>query len=158
DLVSDRQSSNQSPHRQITKSPDADVIVVGAGPAGAVAATLLARGGARVRLLDRAAFPRDKLCGDTVNPGTLAVLRRLQLARAANTCGLPIHGMRLSGANGVVVDGRYPDGLVGRALLRRHLDWMLVEDALAAGVQFEPGVSVRGAIIEDGAVSGITLD
>src|SRR5262249_18810403 len=64
----------------------------------------------------------------------------------------------LSGANGVVVDGRYPDGLVGRALLRRHLDWMLVEDALAAGVQFEPGVSVRGAIIEDGVVSGVTLD
>ena len=56
---------------------DLDVVIVGAGPSGAVAATVLARAGARVRLLDRAAFPRDKLCGDTVNPGTLAILRRL---------------------------------------------------------------------------------
>src|SRR6478672_7898734 len=53
-----------------------DVIVCGAGPAGSVAATVLARGGARVLLLDRARFPRDKLCGDTINPGALAVLRR----------------------------------------------------------------------------------
>ena len=132
--------------------------MVGAGPAGAVAATLLARHGARVRLLDRAAFPRDKLCGDTVNPGTLAVLKRLQLARAVDTCGLPIHGMRLSGANGVLVDGHYPDGLVGRSLLRRHFDWMLVQDAVAAGAQFESGVSVRRAIVEDGTVAGVVLD
>ena len=57
-----------------------DVLIVGAGPAGTVAATVLARKGARVRLVDRARFPRDKLCGDTVNPGTLALLRRLGLA------------------------------------------------------------------------------
>jgi flavin-dependent dehydrogenase len=131
---------------------------VGAGPAGAVAATLLSRHGARVRLVDRAMFPRDKLCGDTVNPGTLAVLKRLQLAGAIDTCGLPIHGMRLSGANGVVVDGQYPGGLVGRALLRRHLDWMLVQDAIAAGARFEPGVPVRRAIVEDGGVAGVMLD
>lgn len=138
--------------------PDPDVVIVGAGPAGAVAATLLARHGARVRLVDRAAFPRDKLCGDTVNPGTLAVLKRLQLAGAVDTCGLPIHGMRLSAANGVVVDGHYPDGLIGRSLLRRHLDWMLVQDAVAAGVQFEPGVAVRQAIVEKGIVAGVVLD
>ena len=47
-----------------------DVIVCGAGPAGAVAATVLARGGARVLLVDRARFPRDKLCGDTINQRT----------------------------------------------------------------------------------------
>jgi flavin-dependent dehydrogenase len=158
DLVSDSQSSNRSPNRRIAKRPDVDVLVVGAGPAGTVAATLLARHGARVRLLDRAAFPRDKLCGDTVNPGALAVLRRLRLAGAIDSCGLPIHGMRLSGANGVVVDGRYPDDLVGRALLRRHLDWMLLQDAMAAGVQFEPSVSVRRAIVEDHIVSGVVLD
>jgi flavin-dependent dehydrogenase len=156
--VSDRQFSNRSPNHQIAKSHDADVIVVGAGPAGAVAATLLARQGARVRIVDRAAFPRDKLCGDTVNPGTLAVLKRLNLAGAIDTCGLPIHGMRLSGANGVVVDGRYPDGLVGRALLRRHFDWMLLQDALAAGAQFEANVPVRGALVEGGRVAGVVLD
>jgi len=56
-----------------------DVIVVGAGPAGTVAAIVLARAGARVRLLDRATFPRHKLCGDTINPGTLEALRALDL-------------------------------------------------------------------------------
>ena len=134
-----------------------DVLVVGAGPAGAVAATLLARAGARVRLVDRSVFPRDKLCGDTVNPGTLAVLKRLRLASGVETCGLPIDGMRVSGARGVVVEGRYPAGVVGRALLRRHFDWMLVEDAMRAGVQFEPGVVVRGALVDAGRVAGVTL-
>ena len=54
-----------------------DCIIVGAGPAGAIAGLVLARAGARVRLIDRTSFPRDKLCGDTVNPGTLALLARL---------------------------------------------------------------------------------
>jgi flavin-dependent dehydrogenase len=135
-----------------------DVLVVGAGPAGAVAATLLARSGARVRMIDRAVFPRDKLCGDTVNPGTIAILRRLRLASSIDTCGLPVEGMRLTGGNGVVVEGRYPDGVTGRALLRRDFDWMLLQDAMAAGVQFEPGVTVRSAIVENGrnaAVRGV---
>src|SRR3954449_12091341 len=58
---------------------DADVAIVGAGPAGAAAAlaVLAARPGARVALLDRAAFPRDKACGDGVAPQVLDVLARL---------------------------------------------------------------------------------
>ena len=56
-----------------------DVVIAGAGPAGAIAATVLARAGARVLVLDRARFPRDKLCGDTLNPGALAILARLGL-------------------------------------------------------------------------------
>lgn len=132
-----------------------DVLIVGAGPAGAVAGAVLARAGARVRMVDRATFPRNKLCGDTVNPGTLATLGRLGLARAIDSCGLPVEGMRLTGANGAIVEGRYPRGQVGRALLRRHFDWMLVQDALAAGVQFEPGVAVRGPLIDGGRVTGV---
>ena len=119
-----------------------DVLIVGAGPAGSVAATILARAGARVRLVDRSTFPRDKLCGDTVNPGTLAILRRLNVAASIETCGLPVAGMRVTGERGVVIEGRYPDGVRGRALLRRHLDWMLLQDALSAGAQFEPAFAV----------------
>ena len=55
---------------------NSDVIVVGAGPAGSIAALVLARAGVRVSLIDRARFPRDKLCGDTLNPGALAILDR----------------------------------------------------------------------------------
>ena len=56
-----------------------DVIVVGAGPAGTIAAYALARGGANVALVDKAAFPRDKACGDLVGPRGLQVLDDPQL-------------------------------------------------------------------------------
>jgi len=125
-----------------------DVLIVGAGPAGAVAATILARAGVRVRLLDRAAFPRDKLCGDTVNPGTLARLRRLGLAAPIDDRGLRVDGMRVTGPRGVAIDGRYPDGVYGRALIRRDLDWALLQQAIAAGARFEPSTAVRRPIVE----------
>jgi flavin-dependent dehydrogenase len=128
-----------------------DVIVVGAGPAGAVAATVLARAGAHVRLLDRAWFPRDKLCGDTLNPGAIAELERLDLAHPLDSLGLPVEGMRVTGPGGVSVESRYPAGLRGRALLRRELDWALVQQAISAGVRFEPSLPVHRAIVEEAA-------
>ena len=54
-----------------------DVVVAGAGPAGSVAALVLARGGARVALVDKAAFPRDKACGDLVGPRGVGLLDEL---------------------------------------------------------------------------------
>ena len=135
-----------------------DVIVVGAGPAGAVAATVLARAGARVLLLDRARFPRHKLCGDTLNPGAMAILRRLGLAAAADTSGLRIDGMRVTGEGGVSIEGRYPAGLHGRAIARRDLDAALVESAVAAGVVFNDGVAVQAPLLasEPRAVVGVS--
>src|SRR5206468_12723183 len=124
-----------------------DCLIVGAGPAGAIAALVLARAGARVSLVDRAAFPRDKLCGDTVNPGTLALLRRLDLAGDVESRGLRIAGMRVTGADGTIVEGWYPPGLSGRAVRRRELDALLVGHAVAAGCQFEPHVPVSAAAI-----------
>jgi len=139
---------------------DDDVIVVGAGPAGAVAATLLARAGARVRLIDRARFPRDKLCGDTMNPGTLAALRRLGMAGPIEARGLRVDGMVVTGERGVRVVCRYPRDLYGRALVRRELDAALVEQALAAGARFEPQTTVRRAIVGQGRsprVAGVVV-
>ena len=123
-----------------------DVLIVGAGPAGAVAATVLARKGARVRMVDRARFPRDKLCGDTVNPGTLALLRRLGLADRLESRGLAIDGMIVTGADGVAVESA-----VSRwrwradRSVRRELDWSLLQQATAAGAEFEPWTTVRRA-------------
>jgi flavin-dependent dehydrogenase len=140
---------------------DLDVLIVGAGPAGAIAAIVLARAGARVRLLDRATFPRDKLCGDTINPGTLMALRDLDLSTPIDASGLRIDGMRVTGPTGVSIEGRYPDGLYGRALLRRDLDWALLRQAIEAGAQFESGVAVRHAIAESSGatrrVAGVAI-
>ena len=74
-----------------------EAIVVGAGPAGSIAALVLARAGVRVRVLERATFPRDKLCGDTLNPGSLSILDRLALGRSIRDAALPITGMRVAG-------------------------------------------------------------
>jgi len=133
-----------------------DVLIVGGGPSGAVAGAILARAGIRVRILDRATFPRDKLCGDTINPGTLAVLRRLELARDIERRGLRVHGMRLTG-DGIAIDGCYPAGAFGCAILRRDLDWLLLQDALAAGCEFDPGVTVQRAVVREvGAARAVT--
>ena len=123
------------------------MIVCGAGPAGAVAATVLARGGARVLLLDRAVFPRDKLCGDTINPGTLAILRRLGMA-AFESSAVAVDGMTVTGERGVRVRGAYGGGVRGLAILRRDLDAALVRHAGDAGARFEEGVLVRGPLVD----------
>src|SRR5215204_137217 len=97
-----------------------DVLIAGAGPAGAIAALVLARAGVRVTLVDRARFPRDKLCGDTINPGALNILRRLGIEHVTDG-GLPVRGMLVSG-DGVKVTGAYDDGQWGIAISRRILD------------------------------------
>jgi len=138
-----------------------DVIVCGAGPAGSVAATVLARGGARVLLLDRARFPRDKLCGDTINPGTIAILRRLGLAEGFEASALPVDGMIVTGERGVRVRCAYGDGVHGLAIVRRYLDLALVRGAAAAGARLEEGVLVRGPLLDTDAaeprVRGIVI-
>ena len=57
-----------------------DALVVGSGPAGSIAATVLARGGARVALVDKAKFPRDKACGDLIGPRGVQLLTDLGIA------------------------------------------------------------------------------
>src|SRR6476659_345256 len=127
----------------------ADVVIVGAGPAGSVAGIVLARAGVRVRLVDRATFPRDKLCGDTVNPGTLERLRRLGVDGGLDARALRVDGMRVTGERGDVIDGRYPRGQAGRAIVRRDLDWMLLQQAIAAGCEYEAAIAVRRATVDE---------
>ncbi len=119
-----------------------DVLVVGAGPAGALAAWRLASAGARVTIVDRDAFPRDKLCGDTLNPGAVAFLESLGIQQSPLPAARPLAGMTVSGPR-TRIDARYPAGVTGRAILRRHFDAWLLNQAVAAGAQFESGLMAR---------------
>jgi menaquinone-9 beta-reductase len=121
-----------------------DVAIVGGGPAGSLAAILLARAGARVRIFDRSTFPRSKLCGDTLNPGAVAILSRHFDASSLLSQGLPIDGMLLTGPGRVQVRGRYRPGQIGCAITRRVLDAWLLAQVRAAGVQVDEGVRVSG--------------
>lgn len=136
-----------------------DVLIAGAGPAGSVAATVLARAGARVLVLDRARFPRPKLCGDTLNPGALAVLQRLGLGCAAGA-SIPLAGMIVTGDDGTRVIGRY-ETVSGRSISRCELDAALVMAAAGAGARIEQGVLVQGPIVDtsghDPVVKGLRI-
>jgi geranylgeranyl reductase family protein len=111
-----------------------DVLVVGAGPAGSIAALVLARGGARVALVDKAAFPRDKACGDLVGPRGVQLLSDLDLPVPG---AIPVGDMIVVGPTGRRVrlpcfPGRtYPDHAL--AVPRTSFDAMLREAAVAAG-------------------------
>jgi flavin-dependent dehydrogenase len=137
-----------------------DVLIAGSGPAGSVAATILARAGARVMVVDRARFPRPKLCGDTLNPGALAVLQRLGLGCSAGA-SMPLDGWIVTGEGGVRVEGRY-DGVNGRSVSRCAFDSALMMAAAGAGARIEEGVLVQGAVVDSSGqqptVIGLTVN
>lgn len=138
-----------------------DVLIAGAGPAGCMAAVVLARTGARVLVVDRARFPRHKLCGDTLNPGALALLAHVGLGAVADT-GVPLDGMMVTGPSGARIIGDYGEGVAGRALPRAVLDARLVDEAVRAGAQVREGVRVVEPLYDESGprtqVRGAVLD
>ncbi|TWH75301.1 NAD(P)/FAD-dependent oxidoreductase [Modestobacter roseus] len=122
--------------------PHVDVLVVGGGPAGAACAAAARRAApdADVLVVDRADFPRDKVCGDGVAPEALDVLAALGVDVAALTDGFPgVPRLRLTGPGGDVVERttRRPSVVVPRAVLDgRLLDQVLAGGMCGGGVRF----------------------
>ncbi|MFW6078560.1 MAG: NAD(P)/FAD-dependent oxidoreductase [Gemmatimonadota bacterium] len=141
---------------------EADVAIVGAGPAGAACALLLARAGHDVLLLDRQAFPRPKPCGDCLSAAATDQLDRLGvlpdvLARRPAR----LHGWRIVAPDGSAFVGRFgvaPDGRPRTALSlsRDRLDETLVTAATRAGARLWTGLHVTDLVRDDeGGVTGV---
>jgi flavin-dependent dehydrogenase len=135
-----------------------DVVIAGGGPGGALAAYLLARAGARVTVFERSRFPRPKLCGDTLNPGAVALLGRHFDLTSLVVRALPIDGMLLSGPGPVQVRGAYGPNVHGLAVSREVFDQWLIAQAVRAGARLEEGATVSGPEVSgDGQVRGVRV-
>ena len=123
-----------------------DVLVVGAGPAGAVAARQLAHRDLSVLLVDRARFPRPKVCGCCINRSALETLSSIGLGRLATELGaVPLRRFRLF-THRRSVSVALPGGV---SVSRRAFDWALVRLAVEAGAAFIDGTSASLDAIED---------
>jgi menaquinone-9 beta-reductase len=126
-----------------------DVAVAGSGPAGAAAALRLAREGIHVALVDERPFPRNKLCGEYLNLGTVRELRALGLGLALERQATPLHGMRLF-AHGE--SASFPISPAAWSIARPVLDAQIRDAALDAGARPILG-RVRGIDVTSNGVS-----
>jgi len=116
-----------------------DAVICGAGPAGAAAAILLARLGWRVMLVEQQRYPRQKVCGECMSAGSLALLDALGIGTAVRErAGPELRQVAWMGGEDTVIAELPPchagPHLFGRALGRDHLDSLLVDRARELGV------------------------
>lgn len=135
-----------------------DVLVVGAGPAGAAAAILAAQAGFEVLVIDAAVFPRDKTCGDGLTPRALHQLRKLGLAEAVlgdyRNRGLKLHGFS---GDATAAWPAGPFGQEGSARPRAVLDAALLGQAARAGATVWHGARAAEVAIHGGRITRVTV-
>ncbi len=135
---------------------DSEIAIVGAGPAGSTAATLLARAGCDVHLFDRAEFPRDKCCGDGLTALALRELEALGFDPATVVSWQQVDDVVIRSPRGTERRYPLPDGAGYHAAVARRedLDAALVDLARAAGAHLHEGRQLTGA---DPDADGVTL-
>jgi menaquinone-9 beta-reductase len=148
--------------RADTSSADvADVIIVGAGPAGSAAAYYLASAGLDVLVLEKSRFPREKVCGDGLTPRAVRALTAMGIPTGVGDGWLRNQGLRIIGGGGRA-EVPWPDlsSFPAYGLVRTRLDFdqLLVRHAEKAGARVEQGITVTGALTDDrtGRVTGVT--
>ncbi|GAA4001203.1 MULTISPECIES: geranylgeranyl reductase family protein [Allokutzneria] len=139
---------------------DAEVIVVGAGPAGSTAATYLARAGLDVLLLEKSSFPREKVCGDGLTPRGVKQLIDLGIDTTEKAGWLHNRGLRVVGG-GRTIELDWPDLATfppyGVVRPRQDFDEMLARTAQHAGARLLEQTTVQSAITDErtGRVIGV---
>ena len=135
----------------------ADLIIVGAGPAGCAAATVAARAGLSVALLDKAqTFPRLKACGDALTPLAVSALGRLKIpipSQALATRGLAAWGP--TGAPQFFVWPKTAGPTISYTVRRELFDAHMLEQARLAGARVSLGQAVGGLVFDGSRVRGV---
>jgi menaquinone-9 beta-reductase len=131
---------------------EADVIVVGAGPAGSTTAYYLAQAGLDVLLLEKSRFPREKVCGDGLTPRGVKALVAMGISVSERDGWVRNKGLRVIGA-GKRLELPWPElsAYPGYGLVRPRtdLDQMLARRAQQAGARLLEGVTVTGPVRDD---------
>ena len=135
---------------------DADVLVVGGGPAGAACSYWLAEAGHDVLVIERKQFPREKTCGDGLTPRAVHQLDEMGLSDGL-TQYHRYGGLRAL-AHGITLEMNWPEHPVfpshGYVVRRRDLDLMVAEHAEKAGARLRTQVEALSPILQDGLVRG----
>jgi menaquinone-9 beta-reductase len=141
---------------------DADVIVVGAGPAGSTTAYHLAQAGLDVLVLEKATFPREKVCGDGLTPRAVKCLVSMGVDTRPEDGWIRNHGLRILGG-GMRLQLPWPDlsayPSYGLVRPRADFDEVLIRHAQKAGVRVHEGVNVTGPVIDErtARVTGVVV-
>jgi len=144
----------------IEPGADADVIVVGAGPAGSAVAHHLARAGVDVVVLDKSAFPRDKVCGDGLTPRAVRQLVRMGIDLDAPGW-VRNQGLRIIGG-GYQLELPWPDladyPAYGLVRTRTDFDEILVRHAQKSGARLHERTRVTAPLLDErtGRVVGVS--
>lgn len=129
-----------------------DVAIVGGGPAGSSCAAFCAANGLRTIVLERERFPREKVCGDCINPLCWPVLRRLGLAQKMREAQHAVlDWVEFINARGERLSVKLPQGEHAEIAIKRSLfDFILLENARKRGAEIRDGTIVH-AIARSGA-------